>query len=179
MEGGLTRDGVLGGETLLLFTGANDLTGLATLIDSDDLNHLAACGLLQVDEHLLEDGELIERQLPAEDGLWLLAALDKTSLQGLDERHSLLHLTHLAHLGVQLLVVDGEVETIEGLADQIDVLLLPRGVLLGSVDCELLGLTGVVASALALGSLLGELSLSRGDARGSGPDIGADGCQLR
>lgn len=175
----MTRDSVLAGEALLLFTGANNLAGLATLINSDDLNLFAACCLLQVDEHLIEDGKLIERQLPAEDGLRLLTALDKTSLQGLDERHSLLHLTHLADLSVQLLVVDGQVETIEGLANQIDVLLLPRGVLLGGVDCELLGLTGIVASALALGSLLGELSLSRGDARGSGPDIGADGCQLR
>lgn len=178
-KGRVSRDGVLSLQTLSLLAGTQHVTGLTTLVDSDDLELLAARRTLQTTPHLLEGSELVKGQFPSEHGVRGLLALDQTLLQALDERHGLLHLTQLADLGVQLLVVEGEAEGVEGLADQVDVLLLPLGVLLRGEDGDLLGLARVEGAGLTLGQLLGEVGLGGGDAGGGVADVARCGQQLR
>ena len=154
-----SRHGILAGQTLTLLTSANNLASLATLINGDDLN-------------LLEAGGAIE------DSGGGLASVDQTALQVLNEGHGLLHLTELADLCVELLVVEGEVQCVEGVADQVNVLLLPVGVLLGNKDGKLLGLAGVEGNGLALGELLGEVGLRAHDVACGTTDVVLSGGQL-
>lgn len=119
-----------------------------------------------------QNRELVEGKLALEDGIRGLTTLDETTLKTLDEGHGLLHLTKLADLAVKLLIVDGDVERIEGIADKVDVLLLPDGVLLSGVDSNLLGLAGVEGNVLALGQTLGEVGLSGENGRGGTADVG-------
>ena len=173
-----SRHGILARQTLTLLTSANNLTSLATLINSDDLNLLEAGGALQTAHHLRQNSELIEGKLAIEDSGGGLASIDQTALQVLNEGHGLLHLTELADLCVELLVVEGEVQGVEGLAHQINVLLLPVGVLLGNEDGKLLGLAGVEGNGLALGELLGEVGLGTHDVACSTTDVVLSGGQL-
>ena len=171
LEGGLSRDRVFSGQTLTLLTRADNLTSLATLIDSNDINLLEASSALETNDHVAQSGELVEGKLTLEDVLRGLATVYKAALQGLNEGHGLLHLTELADLGVQVLVVEGDTQGVEGVAHQVNVLLLPSGELFGNEDSKLLGLAGVKASGLALGELLGEVGLGTHDVAGSATDV--------
>lgn len=178
LEGRGSRHGILAGQTLTLLTSANNLTCLATLINSNDLNLLETGGALQTTHHFGKNGELIERKLAIEDSGGGLASVDQTPLQVLNEGHGLLHLTELADLCVELLVVEGEAQRVEGIADQVNVLLLPIGVLLGNKDGKLLGLARVEGNGLALGKLLGEVGLRAHDVACGTTDIVLSGGQL-
>lgn len=160
-ESRLSRDGVLSRKTLLLLTSTNNLTSLATLLNGNNLNLLVASRALQATNKLRKNIELVEGKLAVEDSIRGLTALNQATLKTLDEGHSLLHLTELADLAVKFLIVDGDVERIEGIANKIDVLLLPDRVLLSGIDGNLLGLTGVESNVLALGQTLGEVGLGR------------------
>lgn len=178
LEGRGSRHGILAGQTLTLLTSANNLTSLATLINSNDLNLLETGGALQTTHHLGKNGELIEGKLAIEDSGGGLASVDQTALQVLNEGHGLLHLTELADLCVELLVVEGEAQRVEGIADQVNVLLLPIGVLLGNKDGKLLGLARVEGNGLALGKLLGEVGLRAHDVACGTTDVVLSGGQL-
>lgn len=157
MEGWLSRNGIFSLQTFSPLAGAEDFSGLATFVDGDDLDLLATCRLLQAANHLFQDGKLVERQLAFENGLWGLLALDQTPLQVLHKRHCLLHLAHLANLGVEFLVVNGEVHSVEELADKVDVLLLPGRILLRRIDGEFLRFAWVEAGGLSFRELLGKV----------------------
>lgn len=124
---------------------------------------------------------LVEGQLAVEDGLGRLAARDQAALQVLNEGHRLLHLATLADLSVELLIVDGDGQTVEVLIDQVNVLLLPGRELLGVEDRQLLRLARVEVRGFALGQALGELALGRQNAGGGAADIvlGSSELQLR
>lgn len=155
----LTRNGILSLQALSLLTGADNLTGLATLINSNNLNLLRARRLLQVHGHLLQHLELIKRQFAVKDSLRSLLGRDQTLLEILNEGHSLLHFTKLAYLGIKVFVVDRDAYGVEGFADEVNVLFLPRGELLGCEDRDLFGLAWVEVCALALGELADEVGL--------------------
>lgn len=162
----LTRNGILSLQALSLLTRADNLTGLATLINSNNLNLLRARRLLQVHGHLLQHLELIERQFSVKDGLGSLLGRDQTLLEILNEWHSLLHFTKLANLGVKVFVVDRDAYGVKSFADEVNVLFLPGGELLGCEDRDLLGLSWVEVCALALGKLADEVGLRREDVGG-------------
>lgn len=155
----LTRNGILSLQALSLLTRANNLTGLATLINSNNLNLLRARRLLQVHGHLLQHLELIKRQFAVKDSLRSLLGRDQTLLETLNEGHGLLHFTMLADLGVKVFVVDRDAYGIEGFADEVNVLFLPGWELFGCEDRDLLGLAWVEVCALALGELSDEVGL--------------------
>ena len=175
----LSRHGSLCLQTLALLPRAKHIARLAALVNSDDLDLLGARRLGQDAAHLGEHIELVERQLALEDGVGLLLGHDETLLERLHERHRLLHLAELADLGVQALVVDRQVDLVKGLAHQVDVLLLPGGVLLGGVDRQALGLARVECRGLALAELLGEVRFERGDVGGCGAHVAVRCRQLR
>lgn len=177
-EGRVAGHSVLGLKALLLLAGANNLTSFATLLNGDDLNLLVSSGTLQTTNHLSKYSEFIEGQLALKDVLGGLTALNQTALQALDEGHGLLHLTQLANLGIKLLVVDRDIQGIESLTHEVDILLLPSGILLGGEDSELLRLAGVESRGLALGQLLGEVALGRQDAGSSAANVGLGGREL-
>lgn len=170
--------GILTGQALTLLTSTNNLTSLATLINSNDLNLLETRGALQTTHHLGKNDELIEGKLAIEDSGRGLASVDQTALQVLNKGHGLLHLTELANLCAELLVVEGEVQRVERIADQVNVLLLPVGELLGNEDDKLLGLAGVEGNVLALGELLGEVTLGAHDVACGTTDVVLSGGQL-
>lgn len=189
-KGGLARHSVLGAQALPNLTSANDLavlanannlTRLAALVDSNQLNLLVTGSTLQTAYHLGENLLLIEGQLAVEDGLGRLAARDQAALQVLNKGHGLLHLATLADLGIKLLVVDGDGQTVEVLVHQINVLLLPGREFLGVEDSQLLRLPRVEVRGLALGQALGELALGGQNAGGGAADIvlGSSELQLR
>lgn len=166
VERRLTGNGILSLQSLPLLTSTHNLTSLTTLINSNNLQLLGASNALNSRNHLAEDSEFIERQLTVEDSLGDFLVDNETLLESLDEGHGLLHLAELADLGVQLLVVEGDADSVESFTHKVDVLLLPDGELLGRIDAELLGLAGVEGSLLALGELLHEVGLRGGDAGG-------------
>ena len=178
-EGRLSRQRILSRKAFLLLTSTNDFASLAALVKGNDLNLLVSGSALQTANHLTKDGELVKRQLAIEDGVWILTALYQAALETLNERHGLLHLAQLADLGIERLVVDGDAQRIKGFAHKVNVLFLPGGVLLGSEDGKLLGLTGVKGQVFALGKTLGEVGLGRQDVGGCATDIGLGGRSLR
>lgn len=171
LERRLPRNRILRRNAFLLLPSPQHLSRLPTLINSNDLNLLGTSDPQQTTHHLREDGEFVKGQLAVKDCLGLLLTLHQTLLQALHEGHGLLHLAEFAYLGVQVFVVEGDGDGVEGLADKIDVLLLPCGELLSCVDCDLLGLAGVEAKSLALGELLGESCFGRSDVGGGGADV--------
>lgn len=152
----LPRNSILSLQITNLLTSPHNLPRLPTLINSNNINLLTPSRPLKPRAHLPENRELIERQLPLKHRLRILPALHQSLLQVLHEGHGFLHLAVLRDLGFQFFVVDRDVDGVEGLADQVDVFLLPRRVLLGGVDGDLLWFLGVEGGGFALGQLLGD-----------------------
>lgn len=123
---------------------------------------------------------LVKRQLALEHRLGRFA-VPEPLLEGLHERHRLLHLAHLADPGIELLVRDPLRVglRVPDLLQQLNVLCLPRREGLGHEDGELLGLLGVEVALPALGHLLELRGLGRVDVGGRLPDVFARGRQSR
>lgn len=137
-----------GGQVLLLLAHGdtlgttNNLSTLTTLLNDNHLHNSALLhGLLEVGHHVEEDLLLVEGELALEDCAGLDAGLEGL-LQLLDKRHGALGLS----LGDGLADgahVKGHVGEI--LANGLDDAVLPRRVLEGEEDAELLGCLDVVA----------------------------------
>lgn len=106
---------------------------LGALLGNDNGDLLEARRALEAGDHVQQNLLLVEGELALQDDRRVLPGL-QALLELHHEWHGFLHLAHLADLAVELLLVcDGVGGGVPVLAQQVDVLLLPGGELLG---CE-------------------------------------------
>ena len=148
---GSLRDGRQAFSPVSLTLGIHQGAGLSAFFYGDDVDRFAPCRSLQAGNHVLQGIQLIKSQFPVEDRLRLFSAY-QSLLEALYERHGFLHLAHLCNLRVELFVVQGC--SVKCLSYQVDVLLLPSGILCSSEDGEFLWFLGVEGDVLALVLLL-------------------------